>query len=145
MNPPIRSAEDRAALIEGILDGTIDMIATDHAPHSEEEKAGGLRNSLNGIIGLESAFPVMYTHFVKTGRMSMAQLMELMVYAPRRRFGIALGVGDYSLWELDESYIYSPKTQHAGKGTSSPFEGMELSGLHRFTSINGRVIEIEYQ
>ncbi len=145
MNPPIRSAEDRDALIEGILDGTIDMIATDHAPHSVEEKSGGLRNSLNGIIGLESAFPVMYTHFVKTGRMSLERLMELMVYAPRRRFGIALGVGDCALWELGESYKYAPLEHHAGKGTSSPFDGMELYGLHRFTALNGEIVDIEYQ
>jgi len=143
MNPPIRSAEDRAALIEGLLDGTIDMIATDHAPHSLEEKSGGLRDSLNGVIGLESAFPVMYTHFVKTGLMSMAELMEKMVYAPRRRFGIALGVGDYSLWELGESYSYDPVNHHAGKGTASPFEGMELWGLHRFTALGGKLIDIE--
>ncbi|MBR2879446.1 MAG: dihydroorotase [Oscillospiraceae bacterium] len=143
MNPPIRSAEDRDALIEGILDGTIDMIATDHAPHSEEEKSRGLRGSLNGIIGLESAFPVMYTHFVKTGRMSLQRLMELMVYAPRRRFGIALGVGDFALWELGESYIYDPKTTHAGKGTSSPFDGMELYGAHRFTALNGEIVDFK--
>ena len=140
MNPPIRSDEDRDALIEGILDGTVDMIATDHAPHSEEEKSKGLRGSLNGIIGLESAFPVMYTHFVKTGRMSLEKLMELMVYAPRRRFGIALGVGDFALWELGESCIYDPKLSHAGKGTSSPFEGMELWGRHIFTAMNGKII-----
>ena len=145
MNPPIRSAEDRAALIEGILDGTIDMIATDHAPHSEEEKSGGLRGSLNGIIGLESAFPVMYTHFVETGIISLERLLELMVYAPRRRFGLPLPEGDVCVFDLGESYTYDPRSRHASMGVSSPFEGMELRGLHCLTAVGGSVVDIEYR
>jgi len=145
MNPPIRSAEDRAALIEGLLDGTIDMIATDHAPHSAEEKAGGLRNSLNGIIGLECAFSVMYTHFVETGLISLEKLLELMVYAPRRRFGLPLPEGDVCIFDLGESYTYDPHTHHASMGVSSPFEGMELRGLHCLTAVGGSVVDIEYR
>ncbi len=145
MNPPIRSHEDREALIEGILDGTIDMIATDHAPHSEDEKSGGLRSSLNGVIGLECAFAALYTHFVKPGLMSLDRLMELMVFNPRRRFGITLDEGDRCLFALGESFVYTPSEQHAGKGTSSPFEGMELWGVHHFTALGGRLVDIRYQ
>ncbi len=145
MNPPIRSAADRDALIEGILDGTIDMIATDHAPHSAEEKAKGLRGSLNGIIGLETSFPVMYTHFVRSGIMSMEKLMELMVYAPRRRFGIPLNEGDWTLFSLGDSYIYDPAAHRATMGASSPFDGAKLYGVHRLTAIGGEIVNIRYQ
>ena len=103
MNPPIRSEADRVALLEGILDGTVDMIATDHAPHSAEEKGKGLEKSAFGIVGIETAFPVMYTHFVKTGVMSMEKLVDLLVYNARERFGLPVGDG-FSVWKLDESY-----------------------------------------
>ncbi len=139
MNPPIRSAADREALIEGVLDGTIDMIATDHAPHSAEEKAGGLRGSLNGIVGLETSFPVMYTHFVKTGRMSLERLMELMVYAPRRRFGLPLNEGDFTVFDLDAEYEIDPE-KFLSMGKSSPFEGMRVSGRCLMTAADGKIV-----
>ena len=129
MNPPIRSAEDRQALIEGLLDGTIDMIATDHAPHSEEEKSRGLKDSAMGIVGLETAFPVMYTHFVKTGIMTMEQLVKLMSENPRKRFGLpsAEENGDFAVWELGEEYEVNPE-EFATKGRATPFAGHKVYG-----------------
>ena len=129
MNPPIRSAEDRQALIEGLLDGTIDMIATDHAPHSEEEKSRGLKDSAMGIVGLETAFPVMYTHFVKTGIMTMEQLVKLMSENPRKRFGLpsAEENGDFAVWELGEEYEVKPE-EFATKGRATPFAGHKVYG-----------------
>ena len=129
MNPPIRSAEDRQALIEGLLDGTIDMIATDHAPHSEEEKSRGLKDSAMGIVGLETAFPVMYTHFVKTGIMTMEQLVKLMSENPRKRFGLpsAEESGDFAVWELGEEYEINPE-EFATKGRATPFAGHKVYG-----------------
>ena len=129
MNPPIRSAEDRQALIEGLLDGTIDMIATDHAPHSEEEKSRGLKDSAMGIVGLETAFPVMYTHFVKTGIMTMEQLVKLMSENPRKRFGLpsAEENGDWAVWELGEEYEVNPE-EFATKGRATPFAGHKVYG-----------------
>lgn len=129
MNPPIRSAEDRQALIEGLLDGTIDMIATDHAPHSEEEKTRGLKDSAMGIVGLETAFPVMYTHFVKTGIMTMEQLVKLMSENPRKRFGLpsAEESGDFAVWELGEEYEVNPE-EFATKGRATPFAGHKVYG-----------------
>ncbi|MBQ5742776.1 MAG: dihydroorotase, partial [Clostridia bacterium] len=103
MNPPLRAIDDKEALIEGILDGTVDMIATDHAPHSAEEKGRGLEQSLFGIVGLETAFPIMYTYLVKPGIMTMERLMEVMVDAPRKRFNLPLG-NDFSIWDLEAEY-----------------------------------------
>ena len=139
MNPPIRSAEDRAALIEGILDGTIDMIATDHAPHSAEEKAGGLRGSLNGVVGIETAFPVMYTHFVKTGLMSLERLMELMVYNPRRRFSLPCSEGDVTIFELATEYSVD-SGEFLSMGKSSPFEGKSVFGRCLLTAVDGKIV-----
>jgi len=129
MNPPIRSREDRDALIEGILDGTIDMIATDHAPHSAEEKSKGLKDSALGIVGLETAFAMMYTHFVKTGRMSLDKLIELMSVNPRRRFGLPSAEEnmDYSLWEIGTEYTVDP-ADFASMGKATPFAGMKAYG-----------------
>ena len=129
MNPPIRSVEDRQALIEGLLDGTIDMIATDHAPHSEEEKSRGLKDSAMGIVGLETAFPVMYTHFVKTGIMTMEQLVKLMSENPRKRFGLpsAEENGDFAVWALGEEYEVNPE-EFATKGRATPFAGHKVYG-----------------
>ena len=138
MNPPLRSREDRDALVEGILDGTIDMIATDHAPHSAEEKAKGLEGSAFGVVGLETAFPVMYTHFVRTGRMSMERLMELMVYNPRKRFGIPLG-NDFSVWRLDEEFEVDPE-KFLSKGRATPFEGDRLYGVCMMTVLDGKEV-----
>ena len=124
MNPPLRSQEDREALVAGILDGTIDMIATDHAPHSDEEKSRGLQNSPFGIVGLETAFSLMYTHFVKTGILSLERLVELMSTNPRKRFGISEDDG-FTVWKLDEKYKVDPK-EFLSMGHATPFEGDEL-------------------
>ena len=139
MNPPIRSAADRAALIEGVLDGTIDMIATDHAPHSAEEKSKGLRGSLNGVVGIETAFPVMYSRFVKTGLMSVEKLMELMVYNPRRRFSLPCSEGDVTLFELGEEYSID-SGEFLSMGKSSPFEGMGVSAHCLLTAVDGKIV-----
>ncbi len=138
MNPPLRSARDREALIEGILDGTVDMIATDHAPHTAEEKGRGLEKSLFGIVGLETAFPALYTHLVKPGILSLEKVVELMAYAPRERFRIPLG-NDWSLWDLTAKYTVDPET-FATKGRATPFEGMELYGKHIATVYDGNLI-----
>ena len=138
MNPPLRSREDKEALIEGILDGTIDMIATDHAPHSAEEKARGLEKSAFGIVGLETAFPVMYTHFVKTGKMTMGQLVRLLVDNPRKRFGLPLGT-DFSVWKLDEEYTVDP-AEFASMGHATPFEGEKVFGKCVLTVCGGKVV-----
>ena len=138
MNPPLRSREDKEALIEGILDGTIDMIATDHAPHSAEEKSRGLESSAFGIVGLETAFPVMYTHFVKTGRMTMEQLVKLLVDNPRKRFGLALGT-DFSIWKLDEEYTVDP-SEFVSMGRATPFEGAKVFGKCVLTVCGGKVV-----
>ena len=138
MNPPIRSEEDRVALLEGILDGTVDMIATDHAPHSAEEKGRGLEKSAFGIVGIETAFPVMYTHFVKNGIFSMEKLVDLLCYNARDRFGLPVGDG-FSVWKLDESYTVDPdKFKSMGKAT--PFEGMTLFGKCVATHYKGKII-----
>jgi dihydroorotase len=138
MNPPLRSREDKEALIEGMLDGTIDMIATDHAPHSAEEKSRGLERSVFGVVGLETAFPVMYTHFVKTGKMTMEQLVKLLVDNPRKRFGLALGT-DFSIWKLDEEYAVDP-SEFASKGKATPFEGDKVFGRCVLTVCDGKVV-----
>ena len=122
MNPPLRSAEDREALLSGLLDGTIDMIATDHAPHSAEEKSRGLEKSAFGVVGLESAFPVMYTTLVKTGVLSMEKLLDLMVYNPRERFGLSMDEESFSVWDLSEEYILDPE-EFSSMGRATPFAG----------------------
>jgi dihydroorotase len=141
MNPPLRATEDRLALIEGIQDGTIDMIATDHAPHSAEEKAMGLAKSPFGIVGLETAFPVMYTHLVRTGVISMELLMQLMVYRPRERFGISMGE-DFSVWKLDKSFVVDPE-EFLSMGHATPFEGWRVKGRALLTLVDGEVAYAE--
>ena len=138
MNPPLRSAADRDALIEGILDGTIDMIATDHAPHSQEEKSRGLEKSAFGIVGLETAFPIMYTEFVKTGRMTLARLVELMCINPRKRFGITSDVG-YTAWNIEKEYTVNPD-EFASMGHATPFAGKRVFGENLLTVYNGSVV-----
>ena len=138
MNPPLRSKEDREALIEGILDGTIDMIATDHAPHSAEEKSRGLEKSAFGVVGIETAFPIMYTHFVKTGRMSMEHLLKLLVTNPRERFGIPMG-NDFSIWDLSEEYTVDPE-EFLSMGKATPFEGWKVFGRCMATVCDGKVV-----
>ena len=138
MNPPIRGKEDRDALIEGILDGTIDMIATDHAPHSAEEKSKGLEKSAFGIVGIETAFPIMYTHFVRTGRMTLERLMELMVINPRKRFGIDLGC-DYTVWDLNAEYEIDPE-EFLSMGKATPLAGWKVFGKCMATVCDGKVV-----
>ena len=138
MNPPIRDRADREALIEGIQDGTIDMIATDHAPHSAGEKSRGLEKSAFGIVGLETAFPVLYTGLVKTGVISLERLVELLSIRPRRRFHIPLG-NDFCLWDLESSYIIDPE-RFASMGQATPFAGMSVQGRCVLTVYQGRTI-----
>ena len=127
INPPIGNAEDQKALIEALKDGTLDMVITDHAPHSAEEKSRGYIFRSSGAVGLETSFPLMYTHFVKTGVISMERLLDLMVYNPRKRFGIPLSEDDYSLWDLEEEYEIDPE-EFLSMGRSTPFKGMKVFG-----------------
>ena len=138
MNPPLRSKEDKEALVQGILDGTIDMIATDHAPHSPEEKSRGLEKSAFGVVGIETAFPVMYTHFVKTGIITMDRLKELLVTNARNRFGIPLG-DCWSLWDLNGEYTVDP-ANFQSMGRATPFEGWKLFGKCMLTVCDGTVV-----
>ena len=126
MNPPLRSPEDREAMLRGVLDGTIDMIATDHAPHSAEEKSRGLEKSAMGIVGIECAFPLLYTNLVKTGVISMEKLMELLVYNPRKRFGIA-DEGSFTVFDLEKKYDIS-SDDFLSMGKSTPFIGHDVFG-----------------
>ena len=138
MNPPIRGEEDRLALIEGILDGTIDMIATDHAPHSAEEKSRGLEKSAFGIVGIETAFQTMYTHLVKPGIITLEKLIDLMVFAPRKRFNIPLGE-DYTVWQLDAAETVDPE-QFISMGKATPFAGQTLLGKCLLTVCDGNIV-----
>ena len=138
MNPPLRSKEDRLALIEGIVDGTIDMIATDHAPHSPEEKAKGLEKSAFGVVGLETAFAAMYTHLVRPGIITMERLVQLLVDNPRKRFNLPLGL-DFSVWDLNQTYIVDPN-EFQSMGRATPFTGMEFYGRCLFTVCDGRIV-----
>ena len=138
MNPPIRSEEDRQALLEGILDGTIDMLATDHAPHSEDEKSRGLEKSVFGIVGLETALPIMYTYLVKPGIMTMERLMEVMVYNPRKRFNLPLG-NDYSIWDLDAEYEIDPE-EFVSLGKATTFNGWKVNGRCKATVCDGKIV-----
>ncbi len=142
MNPPLRTRADREALLQGLMDGTIDMIATDHAPHAAEEKAKGLRDSAMGIVGLETAFPLLYTYLVKRqGLISLERLVELMSLAPARRFGfpcegLRLGAdANLALWDLGAEYEIDPDN-FLSKGRATPFEGWK---------VNGRCVETIYQ
>ena len=143
MNPPIRSEADRQALLAGVLDGTIDMIATDHAPHSAEEKSKGLAGSNMGVVGLETAFAVMYTNFVKTGVMSLERLVELMSTNPRRRFGIDLG-NSYTVFDLSKEYTVDPRA-FLSMGKATPFEGARLYGECLLTVKDGQPITVNHK
>ena len=138
MNPPLRSEEDRKALLEGVLDGTIDMIATDHAPHSAEEKSKGLAGSAFGIVGLETAFPVLYTYLVKPGILSFARLKELLVTKARERFSIPTGES-FSVWDLDALQTVDPNTFQS-KGRATPFAGWQLYGKCLLTVCDGKIV-----
>ena len=139
MNPPLRSKEDKEALIAGILDGTIDMIATDHAPHSKEDKSKGLMGSAFGVVGIETAFPAMYTYFVKTGMLSLERLEELLAIAPRKRFGLPLEDAGFSIWKLDEEFTVDPE-EFLSLGHATPFTGMKLSGRNVLTYHRGKAV-----
>lgn len=136
MNPPIRSEDDRLALIEGIKDGTIDMIATDHAPHSAEEKSRGLEKSLMGVVGLETAFPVLYTYLVKEGIISLERLVELMSLSPRKRFHIK--DSGICVYDLGKEYAIDPN-EFETKGRSTPFSGRKVYGENIMTVIGGKI------
>ena len=138
MNPPLRSAEDREALVRGIQDGTIDMIATDHAPHSAEEKAKGLEKSAFGVVGIETAFPICYTYLVKTGIITMEKLMELLVINPRKRFDIPLG-NDFSIWDLEACYTVDP-ADFLSMGKATPFAGWTVQGKCMATVCDGKIV-----
>ena len=138
MNPPLRSAEDKLALIEGIVDGTIDMIATDHAPHSAEEKSKGLEKSAFGIVGLETAFSVLYTHLVQKGIITLEKVVELLCDNPRKRFNIESN-GDFSVWDLNAQYTVNPD-DFISMGRATPFEGTELCGKCIATVHNGKIV-----
>lgn len=137
MNPPLRDKTDRQALIEGIQDGTIDIIATDHAPHGAEEKAKGLAGSPFGIVGIETAFPLLYTYLVRTGIISMEKLMELLVVNPRKRFGIPLG-NEFSIWSMEKTVV-DPE-DFLSKGKATPFAGWEIFGKCLLTVYNGNIV-----
>ena len=137
MNPPLRSKEDKEALIEGCLDGTVDMIATDHAPHSAEEKSKGLKDSAFGIVGLETAFPVLYTELVKKNVITLDRLVYMLTEAPRKRFGIE--DNGYSVWDLDNEYVINPADFNS-KGKSTPFEGKKVYGKCVMTVCGGKAV-----
>lgn len=136
MNPPLRSKEDRQALIEGVLDGTIDMIATDHAPHSQEEKSRGLEKSAFGIVGIETAFQLLYTHLVKKNIISLERLVELLAVNPRKRFGLEYD-NSFTVWDLDKKTVINP-SDFLSMGKATPFEGEEVFGECELTFCNGK-------
>ncbi|MBP5208776.1 MAG: dihydroorotase [Clostridia bacterium] len=138
MNPPLRSAKDREALVEGVADGTVDMIATDHAPHSSEEKSKGLKDSAFGIVGLETSFPVLYTELVRNRVITLDRLVYMMSEAPRRRFGIP-AADDFSAWALDETFTVDPKSFRS-LGRSTPFAGRRLYGVCKMTVCGGKTV-----
>ena len=138
MNPPLRGPEDREALVAGLLDGTIDMIATDHAPHSAEEKSRGLEKSAFGVVGIETAFPTCYTYLVKTGILSLDRLIDLLVRNPRERFGIPMG-SDFTVWDLESEYSIDPST-FVSMGKATPFEGWRVSGRCIATVCDGKLV-----
>lgn len=145
MNPPIRSAADRDALIEGLLDGTVDCIATDHAPHSAEEKSRGLRGSLNGVVGLECAFPVLYTELVKTGKVPLATILNALCVNPRRIFGLPGGAieegqpADLTVLDLDHEGIVDP-AGFRSLGRATPFAGRRVNAAVCMTLVDGNIV-----
>ncbi|MBY0051208.1 dihydroorotase [Brevibacillus agri] len=148
MNPPLRSREDRAALIAGLKDGTIDMIATDHAPHTQEEKANGMARAPFGIVGLETAFPLLYTHLVQTGELTLQRLVELLTVQPAKAFGLPYGrlevgaVADVTVIDLATEKTIDPTT-FASKGTNTPFAGRACKGWPILTLVDGKIVHQE--
>lgn len=145
MNPPLRSKEDKQALLEGLLDGTIDFIATDHAPHTEEEKANGMENAPFGIVGLETAFSLLYTHLVKKGVCSLKQLIDWMTIKPADTFDLPYGrlainhSADLTILDLEETYSIDTST-FLSKGKNTPFQDWEVIGKPIMTIYKGKVI-----
>ena len=144
MNPPIRSAEDRDALVEGLKDGTIDVVATDHAPHTLEEKSRGLAGSAMGVVGLETSFAVIYTKLVREGVISLEKAVEVLSEAPRRIFNLGGGLyegeaADIAVFDLDTEYDVNPEEFHS-KGRSTPFEGWHLWGECCLTMVDGKIV-----
>ena len=144
MNPPIRDESDRQALIEGLKDGTIDVIATDHAPHTKEEKSKGLEKSLMGVVGLETAFPRVYTELVRKGVITLEKAVELLNVNAKKRFGIGASIkegekADLTVFDLDEEYTVDPEKFHT-KGRSTPFEGWKVYGKCLMTMVDGRIV-----
>ena len=139
MNPPLRAAEDREALVKALLDGTIDMIATDHAPHSAEEKSRGLAGSAFGVVGLECAFPALYTGLVKTGILPLEKLVSLLAEAPRARFGIPAWEDDFTVWDLEQEYEIDPE-EFLSMGKATPFAGRRVYGRCLKTVHRGRTV-----
>mgnify|MGYP000027117118 FL=1 len=144
MNPPLRDQADQDALIEGLLDGTIDMLVTDHAPHSHEEKAKGLEKSAMGVVGLETSFAASYTHLVKKRILPLEKLVELMHTSPMRRFGcgteIAVGQpADLTVFDLNETYTVDPE-KFLTMGRATPFTGTHLTGACKLTMIGGEIV-----
>jgi len=137
MNPPLRDVSDREALVEGLIDGTIDMIATDHAPHSAEEKGKGLEKSAMGVVGIETAFPVLYTYLVKPGIVSMETVLKALTVNPAKRFSIP--VEGYSIWDLNAQYAVDP-ARFVSMGRATPFEGMNVFGKCMATVWNDKVV-----
>ena len=138
MNPPIRSEEDRLALIEGVLDGTIDMLATDHAPHSSEEKGKGLKGSLMGITGIETAFPIVYTKLVKTGILPLELVIKMLTDNPRNRFGINDN-GSLTIWNLSDEYKIDT-SEFLSMGKATPFQGENVFGKCLMTVYGGKIV-----
>lgn len=141
MNPPLRSPADREALVAGLVDGTIDMVATDHAPHTAEEKSKGLEKSLMGVVGLESAFPLLYTYLVKTGVLTLETLLQRMHFAPCRRFGIenAMENGNFFLFDPEKETTVEPE-RFLSQGRSTPFAGRAVQGECLLTAAGGKVV-----
>jgi dihydroorotase len=138
MNPPVRTKRDREALLEAVADGTVDMIATDHAPHSAEEKARGFAKSLNGIVGLETAFPVLYTDLVRGGIVTLGTLVRLLAENPRKRFGLPED-GGFAVWDLNAEYAVDP-AEFLSMGKSCPFTGRRVFGRNKLTVLNGTAV-----
>jgi dihydroorotase len=144
MNPPIRSAADRDALIEGLQDGTIDVVATDHAPHTAEEKSRGLELSAMGVVGLETSFAVIYTHLVRKGVISLEKAIDVMAEAPRRIFGLGGGLmegekADVAVFDLAAEWNVEPE-KFLSKGHATPFEGWHLWGECCLTMVDGKIV-----
>lgn len=141
MNPPLRARSDRDALIQGVVDGTIDMISTDHAPHSAEEKSRGLNKSAMGVVGLETAFAAVYTHLVKPGVIPLEKAAEIFSDNARKRFGLPVG-GDFTVWDLDKAYTVDPG-EFLSMGKATPFTGTELYGRCVMTVHDGKIVYLD--